>query len=128
MSEGPFSFAREAISLDSMLAQIGGAGWEGLSGEFRPAPVPDRFKPEDDLMRFIAAFYGTVEGRRFFEWIFDLTIRAPYPQTGQNFEQTAMAAGKHEARVAIGRVMCKAIADGRDLIDNRRSQNHADPA
>lgn len=125
---GPFSFARETISLDDMMAQIGGPGWEGLAGEFKPAPVPDRFKPEDEQMRFIAAFYGTAEGRRFFEWIFDLTIRAPYPSTGTNFEQAAMAAAKHEARVAVGRVICQAIADGRDLIDNKRSQTDAKPA
>ena len=114
---GPVSFPSSMMALDQMLEQMGGRGWEGLENEFKPAQTRQNFEPEDKIKKIIAAFYdSSSEGRQMVEWIFDLTFRAPYPSTGTSFEQAAIAAAKHEARAAVGRVLVQAIVEGRALI------------
>lgn len=117
---GPFPFRRELADLDTMLASLGGAGWDGLEGKFAPAKVPDHFDPGDDMKKVLAAFYFTAEGRKIVEWLADLTLRAPYPHVGQASDAVVIAAAKHEARAAVGEVLMKAIAEGYQLLNPRR--------
>lgn len=119
---GPFPFAREAISLDDMLASIGGAGWDGLAARVKPALPPDSFKPDDRLLRFCAGLYGTAEGREFFDWLADLTLRAPPGASGNTLESAALAHAKHESRFAVGQAIFLAIVQGRELLNQKEPQ------
>lgn len=125
---GPAPFPSDLLDLDLMLEQIGGAGWDGLERQFRPAAVPDRFEPADQLKIRIATLYDhSDEVRQILEWVFDLTFRAPYPHVGESFQAAALAAKAHEARAAVGRVIVQAIVDGRKLKE-KRSQTNANTA
>lgn len=116
MSE-PFPFARSVQSLDELLDQASfGGGWQGLEKMLAPAKVPDSFDPGQDMKKVLCAFYHTTEGRRIIDWLMDLTVRAPYPHVGTNFNQAAIAAAKHESRAAVGLVILQAIAEGDALL------------
>lgn len=120
MNTGPFAFAREAMDLDKMLEAVGGEGWAGLEDHFKPGKVADRFEPEDRLKRFIGGLYQTGEGREFFEWLADLTLRAPPGSSGWTLEAAGLAHAKHESRFAVGQSIFLAVSQGRDLIFNRK--------
>lgn len=113
---GPFPFARQTMDLDTMIAGMGGEGWDGLEAMFKPAGVKDSFDPGDHMKKMLFAFYQTGEGRQVIDWLLDLTFRAPFPHVGTSIEQAAIAAAKHESRAAIGLVIMKAIADGDALL------------
>lgn len=104
--------------LDVMLT-AGGQGWDGLEKMFEPALMHDRYRPQDELLKQIAALSQTEFGRELFAWLFDLTNRAPYPSTGGTIENAALAAAKHEARAAVGEVILNAIVEGRKLLDSK---------
>jgi hypothetical protein len=101
--------------LDTMLT-AGGEGWDALQKLFEPAVMSDRWRPDDQILKFVAAMSQTEQGRAFLDWIFDLTNRAPYPSIGGGIEQAALAAAKHEARAAVGEVILTAIVEGRRLL------------
>lgn len=112
---GPVAFQRQLKAVEDLIS--GRPNWQGLEEAFAPAQVSDRFRPEDDLAKMMAAFSRTAEGQRMFEWIFELTKWAPYPKTGNSFESAALAAAKHEARVAVGDVIFAAIGAGDELLN-----------
>jgi hypothetical protein len=55
---------------------------------------------------------STVEGRAFFEWLMDITVRLPYRVTGATIEQTALAAARREGLNLAGEQILAAIARG----------------
>ena len=121
---GPFAFPTDMMNLDDMLASIGGPGWEGLAQQYRPAKVHDRFEPEDQLKIMMAAFARTPEGKQLFDWLFRLTVCAPYPHVGNTRDTAWLAAKAHEARSAVGLSIYQAILDGDKLLNVNRSQAH----
>lgn len=125
MTGGPHPFARDIWPLDTALEQAGPLGWEGLMRDFLPARVSENFDPGEDMKLVLAAFYNTAEGRRIVEWLWDLTVRAPYPHVGASNQSAAIAAAKHEARVAVGLSLKLAIEQGQKLWNEKRSQTHA---
>ncbi|GAA2871895.1 hypothetical protein GGQ99_000968 [Aminobacter niigataensis] len=125
---GPFAFPTDAMDLDKMLESIGGLGWDGLKQQNAPAKVSDRFEPDDQLKIMMFAFSQTAEGRQLFEWIADLTFRAPYPHVGNTRDSAWLAAKAHEARSAVGLAVMQAIADGEKILNNKRSQAHEKPS
>lgn len=102
--------------IDDMFT-AGGQGWDALEKMMKPALMADQWRPQDDLLKQIAALSMTEFGRELFSWLFDLTNRAPYPQTGDSIESAALAAAKHEARAAVGEVILNAIVEGRKLLN-----------
>jgi len=120
---GPFAFPTDRMDLDKMLESIGGKGWEGLERQFSPAKVVDHFEPDEQLKVMMFAFSQTAQGRPLFDWIADLTFRAPYPHVGNTKDSAWLAAKAHEARAAVGLAVMQAIADG-DAILKKRSQTH----
>lgn len=123
---GPFAFPSGVPDLDKMLAQIGGEGWAGLERQFAPAKVPDHFEPDEQLKTMMFAFSRTDQGRQMFEWIAELTFRAPYPHIGNTRDSAWLAAKAHEARAAVGLAVMKAIADGEAIL-KKRSQSNEKP-
>lgn len=122
---GPVAFSRQMMAVEKLLQAA--PNWGGLEQAFFPAEVADRFDPGADMKEVLFHFYQTAEGRRILDWIFDLTARAPFPHVGSTKESAAIAAAKHEARTAVGYVICRAIADGEQLW-KQRSQAHEKPA
>lgn len=116
---GPHPFRREMADLDTMMASIGGEGWDGLEQRFAPAPVPDRFDPGEEIKKFWAAAWGTAQGRAAIQWLADITLRAPYPHGGATLEAAALASAKHEARAAVGEVLLLAMIEGEQLLNPR---------
>lgn len=94
-------------------------GWRWFRDEFLPAAVADTFRPADDVLIAIWRLSQTGEGERIFAWLYDLTLNAPYPATGGSFENTALAAAKHQGRAGVGQTLKKAVAEGRRLDDIR---------
>lgn len=118
MSNGPVEFMRQVQALDDLLNAT--PNWKGLEKAFAPAAVPDQFEPEDFMKQMWAAFYNTADGRQMIDWLFDLTLRAPYPHVGSARDAAWLAAGKHEARVAVGQAVARAIVDGRELFNRKK--------
>ncbi|RUW46088.1 hypothetical protein [Mesorhizobium sp. M8A.F.Ca.ET.021.01.1.1] len=113
MTSGPYPFGRQMAAVDQVLAGV--PDWEGLSQAFYPVKTADNFDPGTDMKQVLFHLYGTLEGRRIIEWLADLTVRAPYPHVGQSKDSVMIAAAKHEARVGVGLVLFRAIADGEEL-------------
>lgn len=125
MNTGPTPFPRQMLGAESLINAA--PTWDGLMNAFKPAIVPDRFDPGDDMKLVLFHFYNTVQGRQIVDWLFDLTARAPFPHVGSTRESAALAAAKHEARAAVGLAVARAITDG-EKIWNQRSQSHEDTA
>ncbi len=123
---GPVDFARQVNAIEHMLAAA--PSWAGLENAFAPAKVADNFDPGDDTKQVIAALYNTSQGRLIIEWLFDLTVRAPFPHVGNTLQSASIAAAKHEARVAVGQALSRAIVDGNEIFTLKRSQSHEEPA
>ena len=104
-------------ALEDLQAAMGPLGWDFFEKQFGPAVVAENFDPGVEVKRFAAAMSQTAEGRRFIDWLLDLTCRAPYPVTSQSIEDLAMSAAKHQARAAVGETIVKAIADGHKLLN-----------
>jgi hypothetical protein len=104
-------------SLEDIERQIDAKGWDFFERQFTPANISKQFEPDDDLKIHLAALAQTELGRRLFDWLLDLTCRAPYPFTVEDRDTLAFAAAKHQARAAIGETIVKAIADGRKLLN-----------
>ena len=102
-------------SLEELEKRFAGEGWDYFEKQFAPAVTPANLDPGDKFKRQLAAVAQTEWGRELIGWIYDLTCRAPYPVTMQNMEDLAFAAAKHQARAAVGEVIAKAIADGKEL-------------
>lgn len=114
---GPFAFPTDRMNLDQMLESIGGKGWAGLERQFSPAKVTDHFEPEKRLKMTMAALARTQEGRQLFDWIYQLTVFAPYPHVGSTRDSAWLAAKAHEARAAVGLSIYRAIQDGEKLLN-----------
>ncbi len=102
--------------LDDVLT-AGGEGWSALEALMKPAMMPDSSRPDNRVLRFAGAISRTEDGRLFLDWLFLLTLDAPYPRVGSDFQEAALAAAKHEARAAIGEVLRKAVVEGRNLLN-----------
>jgi hypothetical protein len=90
-------------------------GWEQFKNLMQPAMMADPFRPQDDVMRELAWYSGTVEGAKVIAWLRSITDGAPYPQHLGNIEQTALAAAKHQGRCMPGGMISHAIAEGTRL-------------
>lgn len=123
---GPVEFARQLQTVEALLKAT--PDWGGLEQGFAPAAVSDNFDPGDDMKQVLSAFYNTDQGRKIIEWLFDLTLRAPFPHVGTTLEAAGIAAAKHEARVAVGQALARAIVDGNSIFTSKRSQSHEKPA
>ena len=93
--------------------------WDELCEQFAPAPAPGDFRPNDQTLKTIAALHSDPNTKPAIEWLLNITVNAPYPVTGQGIEELAFAAAKHQARVAVGETIIKAIKEGQKLIDNQ---------
>lgn len=125
MSTGPTPFPRQMMGAESLITAA--PTWDGLMDAFKPAIVPDHFDPGDNMKLVLFHFYNTAEGRRIVDWLFDLTVRAPFPHVGSTRESAAIAAAKHEARAAVGQAFARAITDGEEVW-KQRSQSHENTA
>jgi hypothetical protein len=117
MTNGPVDFLRQVQRVEDFIRNP--SSWGELEKAFAPAKVPDNFDPGDFMKQQLAALYGTQDGRAIIEWLFDLTLRAPYPHVGNSRDSAWLAAGKHESRVAVGQAIAKAIVDGRELFNQK---------
>lgn len=116
---GPVEFRRDRAINDLLAAPT---SWDELLENFKPAAVRQPFEPADPVKKFVAAAYSTEEGRAFFNWLYDLTIDAPYPHVGSDKASVTIAAAKHEARAAVGRVVFNAMAQGHALLNRKEPQ------
>lgn len=115
---GPVEFARQVQALDQLLNAA--PNWDGLEKAFAPAKTPDHFEPDDFMKQQLAALYNTADGRQIIDWLFDLTLRAPFPHVGSSRDSAWIAGAKHEARVAVGQTVARAIVDGRELFNRKK--------
>lgn len=108
---------REAQPLDLMSQQINEDDLRGLlTGIFPDATVENALSPRDDLAEFVAALFSTPQGRELFEWLMDITLRAPLSVTGPTIEATALNAARREGAAMIGEAVLAAIARGHKSI------------
>lgn len=121
----PMMPRRAAMPLEDMLAGTHDVlDIEKLIEKMAPAQVGHSFRPSEDLMKVIYLLFGTAEGKQIFEWLMDLTLRAPYPHIdGSGFEQAAIAAAKHQARAGIGEVILEAVANGKRLLEQAQNRS-----
>jgi len=90
---------------------------DALSGVFSADKIDDMLAPKDDLAKFIYALSTTPQGREFFEWFMDMTLRAPYRCMGKTIEETALWAAKREGINLPGELLLAAIARGKKAVD-----------
>jgi hypothetical protein len=114
---GPYAFARQVAAVDQLLQAQ--PTWEGLGKAMFPGTPPDAYNPQDDVKKFLAASFRTVQGRAFLEWVADLTVRAAPGHSGETLEAAAIAHAKHEARWAVGQAIFRAAAEGDELLNRK---------
>ena len=107
---------RDVLRSDSLFSDMSDKDFDALIDQISPAETGPDFVPDEDVKKMLAAFWTSHDARRVIEWLLDITIRAPYPVTGQNRDDLAFAAAKHQARVAIGRAVVLAAAQGFKLL------------
>lgn len=117
MTTGPVEFARQVQSVEAFLRSA--PSWGDLEKAMAPAPLPDDFDPGDFMKQQLAALYATGDGRKIIDWLFDLTLRAPFPHVGSTRDSACIAAAKHEARVAVGQAIARAIVDGEKIFNRK---------
>ncbi|YBV97534.1 hypothetical protein M1D80_11835 [Phyllobacteriaceae bacterium JZ32] len=120
----PLTTRRATMPLEDMLKGTDDyLNVEKMIEKLAPAQVGQNFRPSDNLMKFLYLFSQQRDAKELFDWLMDLTIRAPYPHISGSFEEAAIAAAKHQARAGIGEVIIEAIAEGKRLIEqsNQRS-------
>lgn len=114
----PMVSRREAQSLEDMLANTDDVlNVDQILEKMGSAQAGQHFRPADDLLKFIYLLSVTREGRPFFDWLMDLTIRAPFPPLTGSFEQAAMCAAKYQTKEGLGNIILEAIAEGKRLVD-----------
>lgn len=94
---------------------VGAKGWEFFAEQWLPAGTVDILNPDDELKMFIAAMSESGLGKRFFDYLMNLTVRHPYPMTTNSMEDLAFAAAKHQARATVGELLVKIRMEGRAL-------------
>lgn len=115
---GPAAFERRMKQAEDFLNAP--TSWDELVKSFAPAAVPEPFEPGDEVAKFLAQSWQHRDGRAALDWIFSLTIDAPYPHVSSVIEQAAFAAKAHEARAAVGLVILRAIAAGEQLLEGHQ--------
>lgn len=97
------------LDVEKMLEQMGGLG-QGVN-----------HTPTDAVAKVLYAMFSGQ--RETIDWLIDLTLRAPYPHVGEDFQSAALAAAKHQARAGIGEVIVAAIARGKQIIDQEQKKD-----
>lgn len=104
---------REALPLDLLQQQSSDELIRSAMAGLVPADQLDAvLAPRDQVAEFIYALSSTAQGREFFEWFMDMTMRLPYRVTGASLEQTALYAAKREGLNLAGELILAAIARG----------------
>lgn len=108
---------REAAhgSIEELERLVGPKGWDFFAQDLAPAGMVDIFNPDDELKRYIAAMTESGLGRRFFDYLMNLTVRHPYPLSSNGMEDLAFAAARHQARSSVGEILLKVRMEGRAL-------------
>lgn len=117
---GPFVAARAGQPLDLLERASGGNGWEGLEQLFAPV-VEGELQPPDRVAMLLWGMHQYDDGRELIEWLMDITVRQPLRATGKTFEETALLTATRQGINGVGEVILKAIAKGKELADQRKS-------
>jgi hypothetical protein len=111
---------REAMPLDLLQAEANeGLIAEALKGLFPEERITALLTPSNELAEFLYGFCATEQGRVIFEWLMDITLRAPYRVTGASLEQTALNAARREGLNLAGEMILAAIARGQQSVAAR---------
>lgn len=122
MSSPLFGTPRDAIPLDLLRNSVDeDAISDVMKGLFPAGQVRDFLSPSDDIAEIAYALSKTVQGGKFFEWILDGTLRAPYRPTGATIEETALNAARREGLNIPAEMILAAISRGEKIIAARPS-------
>lgn len=111
---------REAMPLAGMQANVDEKSIEQtLASLFPQADLQQMLAPRNEMDLFISALAATQEGRAFFEWFMDHTIRVPYRAMGKTLEETALNAARREGLNLAGELLLAAIARGEKALAAR---------
>ncbi len=114
MSGGPVNFNEDRYpTLEAMMAKMGSEGFSGIEKLMQPAAAKHPLEPEDEIAKRLYSLWAV--DRQLINWLFDLTILAPYPQTRPDMQELAFAACRHQTRALIGEAIQMAIAKGHQL-------------
>lgn len=111
---------REAMPLDLMRGNVQeDMLTEALNGLFPGDQLQALLNPVNELDQFIYNLSRTAQGREFFEWIFDMSLRAPYQVAGATIEQTALNAARREGLNIPAEMILAAISRGEQSVAAR---------
>jgi hypothetical protein len=111
---------REAMPLDLMRANVQeDVLSDALKGLFDADQVGKFFHPPNALDEFIYGLSRTAQGREFFEWILDGTLRAPYRPIGKDLQETALNAAMRQGLNIPADMILAAISRGEQAIAAR---------
>lgn len=103
-------FSPSMPSLDDMMAQI-------MRKDAPPAQKSASAQKADDLKKCYAQVYASAAGRRVFEHLMDLTLRASLAPVGgfESIEKVAMAAAAHQSKCDLVATMMAMVVQGQNL-------------
>jgi len=111
---------RDALPLDLLQAQSReDLLADALKGLFPEDQVNGFMTPKEDLAEFLFLLCDRADGREVFDWLMDITIRAPYRVQGKSIEETALWAARREGMALVGELILAALARGRNSIAAR---------
>ncbi|MBB3385991.1 MULTISPECIES: hypothetical protein [unclassified Rhizobium] len=120
MSE-PFVAERFAQPLDLLEKGLAGDGWPGLEGLVPPTQLAE-LAPKDPVAMFLYGMTLQAGGREVIEWLMDITVRQPLRCTASTIENTALMTATRQGINGVGEAVLKAIAKGRELAEQPRSE------
>ena len=124
MASEPIFSARQAMPLENVLDQVGMTGWDvferlGIPQDTVRAALEDR---TDEVAPLLYGLYRTPEGRAFFEWLCDMTVRRPYVQpAATTIEATALYARERHGQDSVLFTILQAVARGQAIVEERRT-------
>lgn len=111
---------REAMPFDLLQANTQeGVLDDMLAGLFSPEQIASFKGKPSELDQFIYGLSRTAQGREFFEWIFDFTLRAPLRFKAPTIEETALNAARREGMNFPAEMILAAISRGEQSIAAR---------
>lgn len=111
---------RDAMPLDLMRANTQESMLDGMLADlFSPEQIEGIKGKPSGLDQFIYGLSRTAQGREFFEWILDFTLRAPLRFKAPTLEETALNAARREGMNFPAEMILAAISRGEQSIAAR---------
>jgi hypothetical protein len=114
---------REAQPFDDLLTRSETIDLDQLERILDPQGAMQLDTQLTDIAPIALAIAMSADGRKFLEWLCDVTIRRPVFTVGMNIEQGALYAASREGQNTTVHLIIKAIRRGQDKVEEAKRRS-----